>query len=127
MSFEFIKKSAAAVVRRYEKAALTVAVSIAPLVASAQVQDLGGVGDLVSGQTSAIAKAVYYVFLVAGVGLSGYGLVNVMMDGKRQQPTGGHWMMVLIGGALASLTAVIGVMSGTVLGSGQTGISNIGL
>ena len=91
------------------------------------VGDLGAVGDLVSGQTSAIGKAIYYVFLVAGVGLSGYGLVNVMMDGKRQQPTGAHWMMVLIGGALASLTAVIGVMSGTLLGSGQTGISNIGL
>ena len=36
-------------------------------------------------------------------------------------------MMVLIGSALASLTAIIGVMSGTLLGSGQTGISNIGL
>lgn len=124
MSF---KKSVDIVVQQYRKAALTLAVSLAPVVASAAVEDLGAMGDLVSGQTSAIAKAVYYVFLVGGVGLSGYGLVNVMMAGQRQQPTGGYWMMVLLGGALASLTAVIGVMSGTVLGSGQTGISNIGL
>ncbi len=113
--------------RRYEKAMLAVAVQMSPFVASAQVQDMGAMGDLVSGQASAMAKAVYYIFLLGGVGLSGYGLVNVMMDGKRQQPTGGHWMMVLFGGALASLVAVIGVMSGTLLGSGQTGISEIGL
>jgi hypothetical protein len=124
MSF---KKSIGVTAQRYGKSALTVAASLAPLVVNAQVQDLGGMGDLVSGQTSAIAKAVYYVFLVAGVGLVGYGLVNVMMAGQRQQPTGGFWMMVLIGSALASLTAIIGVMSGTLLGSGQTGISNIGL
>ncbi len=109
--------------RRYEKAMLALAVQMSPFVASAQVKNLGEMGDLVSGRVSGMAKAVFYIFLLGGVGLLGYGLVNIMMNGKRRQLT----RMVILGGALVLFMAVVGVMNGMWFDSGQTDIYNIGL
>ncbi len=74
-----------------------------------------------------MAKAVLYIILLGGVGLLGYGVVNIMIDGKRQQPTRDHWRMVILGGALVLFMVVVGVMNGMWFDSGQTDIYNIGL
>ena len=87
--------------------------------ANATSAGFGQIADSMTTNLKEFKRLIGIVSLLAGVALVVLGLLKVNEANKRSESPAAGFVMIFVGGALASLVAFVGLASGTLFGSNQ--------
>ena len=109
---------------------LSLAVTAIIAAESSDAMATQGLGDIGRNQVttfSGLAEGLYYGALFGGIALAIAGLLQISAAHKKQESIKPGVILLIVGGAMSSVTAVIGSGSATIFGSDNSNTARLGL